>query len=108
MLLENESQDPDVTELRGLSRRYFIVQRGRPVFVGRQPIQTLADFVPHFQPVQQLMLREQAAALRLHLQRRARSIDRALQPRKLARIGRGWHKIGMIREIDLASHGPRS
>jgi hypothetical protein len=41
-LLENVPQDLHVDEPRGRPRRYFIVQRGQPVFVGRQPVQTLA------------------------------------------------------------------
>jgi hypothetical protein len=82
----------------------FIVQRGRPVFVARLPVLALADFVRHLPPVQQLVVREQAAAPRLDLQRRARPIDRALQPAetlpdrpRLARIGiriRLRHELG--------------
>jgi hypothetical protein len=53
-LLEDMPQDLHVDELRNRPRRYLIVQRGRPVFVGRQPVQALADFVRHLQRVEAL------------------------------------------------------
>jgi hypothetical protein len=79
-LLEDMAQDLQVDELRGRPRRNLIVQRGRPVFVGRQPVQALADFVRHLQPVQQIVVREQAAVVLRDLQGRAAPVDRRKVP----------------------------
>jgi hypothetical protein len=52
-LLEDMPQDLHVDELRGRPRRNLIVQGGRPVFLGGQAVQALADVVGDLQPVQE-------------------------------------------------------
>jgi hypothetical protein len=79
----------------GLARRDFIVQRGRLVFVGRQPVQPLADFVRHLQPVQEVVVGEQPAVVLLDLQRGTPAIDGVEEPPEIVSDRPRLVRIGM-------------